>query len=79
LYTNSKQLTQVLTSLVAPAATGKKATSRYRYGTKSRLKLHELSLPNAPAKQQRKGTPGMKQPAAVGSKQKPAGKATSKR
>jgi len=45
---------------------------------KSQLKQHEPSLPNALAKQQHKGRQGKKQPAAVSTKQKPAGKATSK-
>ncbi|DBA79925.1 TPA: hypothetical protein ACH3X1_008136 [Trebouxia sp. C0004] len=40
----------------------------------SRLKPHEPSLPNAPAKQQRKGSQGKKQPDAVRSKQKPTSK-----
>jgi len=45
---------------------------------KSQLKQHEPSLPNALAKQQRKCRQGKNQLAAVGTKQTPADKATSK-
>ncbi|DBA65530.1 TPA: hypothetical protein ACH3X2_003140 [Trebouxia sp. C0005] len=42
---------------------------------KRQLKQHEPSLQNALAKQQHTGRQGKKQPAAVGPKRKPAGKA----